>query len=437
MKSKRTQRLAAAFLMLCCGLTVGAQTFEEWFEDKTLRLDYVFAGDASRQELYVDQLSQLPRWFGRRTRLAELPLAGNGQITVRAHRSQQVIYRHAFSTLFQEWLATDEAKHVRRSFENVFLVPFPRDTVDVTVELFDFHSRVQASMTHTISPTDILISHKGEGTKTPHAGMTNAARGDGQRRTRGFQTPYVTLQQAADTTRCIRIAYVPEGYTEEQMFSFLDHCRIAMEALFRHEPFKAMRARFNIIALLAPSVDSGVSEPGNGLWLNTALDSHFDTFYSQRYLTTLHLKRLHDLLAGTPYEHIIILANTSHYGGGGIYNSYNLSYTGGEKFESVVVHEFGHSFGGLADEYLYGDDDPMYFSDTEPWEPNLTTLHDFSSKWQNLIDDGRASLIEGGGYLSKGVWRGKEDCRMRTNEEPDFCPVCQQALRRLINFYTE
>ena len=79
----------------------------------------------------------------------------------------------------------------------------------------------------------------------------------------------------------------------------------------------------------------------------------------------------------------------------------------------------------------------MYFSDTEPWEPNLTTLHDFSSKWQNLIDDGRASLIEGGGYLSKGVWRGKEDCRMRTNEEPDFCPVCQQALRRLINFYTE
>jgi len=423
--------------MLCCGLTVGAQTFEEWFDDRTLRLDYVFAGDASRQELYVDQLSQLPRWFGRRTRLAELPLAGNGQITVRAHRSQQVIYRHAFSTLFQEWLATDEAKHVRRSFENVFLVPFPRDTVDVTVELFDFHSRVQASMTHTISPTDILISHKGEGTKTPHAGMTNAARGDGQRRTRGFQTPYVTLQQAADTTRCIHIAYVPEGYTEEQMFSFLDHCRIAMEALFRHEPFKAMRARFNIIALLAPSVDSGVSEPGNGLWLNTALDSHFDTFYSQRYLTTLHLKRLHDLLAGTPYEHIIILANTSHYGGGGIYNSYNLSYTGGEKFESVVVHEFGHSFGGLADEYPYGDDDPMYFSDTEPWEPNLTTLHDFSSKWQNLIDDGRASLIEGGGYLSKGVWRGKEDCRMRTNEEPDFCPVCQQALRRLINFYTE
>ena len=103
----------------------------------------------------------------------------------------------------------------------------------------------------------------------------------------------------------------------------------------------------------------------------------------------------------------------------------------------MVVHEFGHSFGGLGDEYPYGEEDPMYFADTEPWEPNLTTLHDFSQKWQNLIDQGRASLVEGGGYQTKGVWRGQADCRMRTNEEPDFCPVCQQALERLIRFYTD
>lgn len=409
------RQLLSGFLVLWCGLTAHAQTFDEWFTDRTLRLDYVFAGDASRQELYVDQLSGMPRWYGRRSRLSELPLAGNGQITLRAHRSQQVLYRHSFSTLFQEWLATDEARHTRRSFENVFLVPFPRDTVDVTVELFDFHNRVQAAMTHTVVPTDILIRRVGE----------------------RAVSPYVTLQQAADTTRCIHIAYVPEGYTADELPAFLDHCRRAMEALFRHEPFKALRSRFNIIALTTPSADSGVSAPGEGRWLNTVLGSHFDTFYSQRYLTTLHLKQLHNLLAGTPYEHIIILANTSHYGGGGIYNSYNLSYTGGSKFEPVVVHEFGHSFGGLGDEYPYGDSDPMYFADTEPWEPNLTTLHDFSQKWQNLIDEGRASLVEGGGYLTKGVWRGQADCRMRTNEEPDFCPVCQQALRRLILFYTE
>ena len=409
------KRYLFVLLVCLCGLTAQAQVFDEWFCDRTLRLDYVFAGDVQHQQLYVDQLVQMPRWYGRRTHLAELPLAGNGQITVRSHRSQQVIYRHSFSTLFQEWLATDEAKHTQRSFENVFLVPFPRDTVDITVQLFDFHNHVQATMTHTVSPSDVLISRQGE----------------------RLVSPYVTLQQAADTTRCIHIAYVPEGYTAEQMPQYLDHCRQAMKALFRHEPFKSLRPRFNIIALTTPSVDSGVSIPGKGLWLNTVLGSHFDTFYVPRYLTTLHLKQLHNLLAGTPYEHIIILANTPNYGGGGIYNSYNLSYTGGDKFEPVVVHEFGHSFGGLGDEYPYGEEDPMYFADTEPWEPNLTTLHDFSQKWQNLIDQGRASLVEGGGYQTKGVWRGQADCRMRTNEEPDFCPVCQQALERLIRFYTD
>ena len=129
--------------------------------------------------------------------------------------------------------------------------------------------------------------------------------------------------------------------------------------------------------------------------------------------------------------------NTEHYGGGGIYNSYNLSYTGGKQFLPVVVHEFGHSFGGLGDEYAYGNDDPMYFADTEPWEPNLTTKATAFIKWDNLIKEGKAGLIEGGGYLEKGVWRGCENCRMRTNEEPDFCPVCQQALTDLINFYTK
>ena len=409
------KRYLFVLLVCLCGLAAQAQVFDEWFCDRTLRLDYVFAGDVQHQQIYVDQLVQMPRWYGRRTRLAELPLAGNGQITVRSHRTQQVIYRHSFSTLFQEWLTTDEAKHTQRSFENVFLVPFPLDTVDITVQLFDFHNHVQATMTHTVSPSDVLISRQGE----------------------RLVSPYVTLQQAADTTRCIHIAYVPEGYTADQMPQYLDHCRQAMKALFRHEPFKSLRPRFNIIALTTPSVDSGVSIPGKGLWLNTVLGSHFDTFYVPRYLTTLHLKQLHNLLAGTPYEHIIILANTPNYGGGGIYNSYNLSYTGGDKFEPVVVHEFGHSFGGLGDEYPYGEEDPMYFADTEPWEPNLTTLHDFSQKWQNLIDQGRASLVEGGGYQTKGVWRGQADCRMRTNEEPDFCPVCQQALERLIRFYTD
>ena len=184
------------------------------------------------------------------------------------------------------------------------------------------------------------------------------------------------------------------------------------------------------------------------------LHSHYDTFYSERYLTTLYLKDLHDCLAGTPYEHIIVLVNSEQYGGGGILNSYNLTSTHHSRFKPVVVHEFGHSFAGLGDEYAYETEEvPMYPHDVEPWEPNLTTLANFHGKWEDMIAKGtpiptplstdkkaipkRIGVFEGAGYSPKGVYRPCQDCRMRTNEYPTFCPVCDRALRRVINFYTE
>ena len=402
-------------VLLASTIHVNAQQFDDYFEDRTLRLDYTFAGNHEHQELYVDELVSLPHWYGRRQRLDEVPLKGNGEITVRSKADGKVIYRHTFSSLFQEWLSTEESKRTMKSFENVFLVPFPKATVDITVTLRDYHEKVNATMTHSVDPKDILIRKTGE----------------------ELATPYITLQKAADTTHCIHVAYVAEGYQQHEMGTFLEDCKIAMESLFAHEPFKQMQDRFNMVAVMSPSAESGTSWPAKGIWKNTVLGSHFDTFYSDRYLTTLHLKKLHDVLAGIPYEHIIILVNTDHYGGGGIYNSYNLTYAHGSAFRPVVVHEFGHSFGGLGDEYPYGNDDPMYFADTEPWEPNLTTKHDFNGKWEQLVKEGKAGLVEGGGYLSKGVWRGFENCRMRTNEEPEFCLVCRQALIRLIDFYTK
>ena len=401
--------------LLLSVLTISAQKYEDYFEDRTLRLDYTFAGSDVHHEIYVDELVSIPRWYGRRQRLSELPLKGNGQITMRSKADGTVIYRHSFSTLFQEWLATAEAKKVQKSFENVFLVPFPKDSVEIKVELFDYHDKVINSLTHIVDPKDILIRKAGERNVTP----------------------YITLQQTADTNRCIHIAFVAEGYQQHEMQTFIEDCNIAMEALFQHEPFRKTKDRFNIIAVKSPSQESGVSEPGKGIWKNTALGAHFDTFYSERYLTTLHLKKMNDVLAGTPYEHIIVLVNGERYGGGGIYNSYTLTDAHGPNFRPVVVHEFGHSFGGLGDEYPYGDDDPMYFADTEPWEPNLTTKATASIKWEHLIKEGKAGLYEGGGYLTKGVWRGCENCRMRTNDEPEFCVVCQEALTKLIDFYTD
>lgn len=405
-------------LFLCILLSpIEAQNFDDNFKDRTLRLDYIFAGNASQQYIAIDELSTSPHWYGKKQHLTELPIEGNGQITVRRHHDGTPIYRNSFSTLFQEWLSYPEAQSATKSFENVFLVPMPKDSADIIIELFDNHRQVTARLSTTINPKDILIRHIGEKTRTP----------------------YVTLQQATDTTHCIHIAYVAEGYKAQEMPIFLADAATATEALFAHEPFRACRNRFNIVAVMSPSIESGTSEPAKGIWKNTALHSHFDTFYSSRYLTTLHLKDMHNWLAGIPYEHIIVLVNTAQYGGGGILNSYNLSMTHHPSFKSVVVHEFGHSFAGLADEYAYeAEQIPIYPHDIEPWEKNITTKVNFHGKWENLIDKkSEAGFYEGAGYSVKGIFRAYPNCRMRTNEYPSFCPACQQAIKQLIDFYTK
>lgn len=420
-----------------CGVCLGmpmvrAGQFEDYFLDRTLRLDYTFAGTHRMQEIFVDQLCAFPGWAGRRAHLNELPLRGNGQLLVCDEATGDTIYRHSFSTLFQEWQVTEEAASVRRSFENVFLVPFPRRPVRVHVVLTDTHNRPCATLAHRVDPDDIQIR------------MLS--------RDPDVATRYIGCQ--GDPGRCIDVALVAEGYTAGEMEIFYNDCRKAAEAILACEPFASDKHRFNFVAVAAPSSESGVSIPGRAIWKRTAVDSRFDTFYSDRYLTTLHVKQVHDLLSGVPYEQVVILANTARYGGGGIYNSYTLTAAHHEQFEPVVVHEFGHSFGGLADEYFYDDQyETLYPSDTEPWEPNITTLRDFGRKWKDMLPEGtpvptiadgkkeelytRVGVYEGAGYQSKGVYRGCQECRMKTNEAPGFCPVCRRALERLIRFYTD
>ena len=424
----KRRNLLLAFLLACTG--VSAQNFDEYFTDKTLRVDYLFTGNTSHQAICVDELSALPRWAGRRHHLAELPLEGNGQITMRDAASDSVIYRTSFSSLFLEWLETDEARTVDRGFENTFLLPYPRRKAVVEITLLDPHHQVRTRLTHPVNPEDILIHEKGHTHITPHR----------------------YLLQSGPADRCIDVAILAEGYTDEEMDTFYQDAKVACESLFGHEPFRSMKQRFNIVAVASPSEDSGVSIPRLDQWKNTAFHSHFSTFYSDRYLTTSRLKALHDALAGIDYEHIIVLANTDEYGGGGIYNSYTLTTAHHESFRPVVVHEFGHSFGGLADEYFYEEDimSDTYPTDVEPWEPNVTTRVNFASKWADLIPEGtpmptpaedfntyQVGLYEGAAYSFKGLYRGSYNCRMRTNDYPAFCPVCQRALRRLIEFYTE
>ena len=288
-------------------------------------------------------------------------------------------------------------------------------------------------MTHEIDPKDILIHQRGDEASI---------------------TPHRYLLKSGSEENCIDIAILAEGYTKEETELFYKDAQTACEALFSHEPFKKLKSRFNVVAVFSESKDSGVSIPRQNEWKKTAVSSHFDTFYSDRYLTTRSVKAIHNWLAGIPYEHIIILANTDTYGGGGIYNSYTLTTAHHPMFKPVVVHEFGHSFGGLADEYAYdAAPSPQYPYSIEPWEQNITTLADFDAKWKDMVEPGtpvptpvqteksliytKVGVYEGAGYTQKGIYRPTTECRMKINEAPVFCPVCQRALEKLIRFYTD
>ena len=414
---KRLVLLLAAVCTL--GGAARGQQFDDFFEDRTLRLDYIFAGNNTEQNIYCEQAYATPRWAGRKSRLTDMPLRGNGQVRLRDHATGQLLYVHTFSTLFQEWQATEEATKVKKAFQTSYQVPFPRQAVDVTVTLTDFHGRVAGELTHTIDPKDILIR---------------------QLSSSGIPFSYVwAADSVPDVTRCIDLAIVAEGYTEAQMDKFHTDCQRVVDALFAHEPFTSMKNRFNVVAVAAPSQDSGPSVPRQGRWSRTPVGTHYDTFYSDRYLMTQDIHRLYDVLAGVPFEHIIVLVNSGLYGGGGIYNQLLVTTTDHATFRQVLVHEFGHSYAGLGDEYYYDDSyENQYPADTEPWEPNLTTLVDFDSKWADMLPDstGRIGVFEGGGYQSKGVYRPAEDCRMKTNEAPEFCPVCSRAIVRITDFYT-
>lgn len=411
-------------IFLSC-LTVKAQQFNDYFTEKTLRLDYIFAGNSSHQQVYLADLIQLDRWDGRKANLSKTPIQGNGQIKVYDAETDKLIYVLPFSSLFQEWLTQDEAKQTTRSFENSYLVPFPKTKTKIEVSFFDTQRRETILSTHYIDPTDILIR--------------KASKND---------TPYEIIHKAS-VTNPIKIAIVAEGYKEAEMSEFMEYAKKTVQSLFQHAIFKKYEHSFEIVAVKSPSKDSNVSVPSKGIWRSTAVQSNFDTFYAERYLTTSHTKLLHSLLENIPYQHIIILANTDVYGGGGILNSYALTTTKNVQFAPVVVHEFGHSFAGLADEYFYAVDvfENKATEKIEPWEKNNTSLVDFQSKWADMVSkntpiptpDSMLGTFEIGafeGLKGNGLYIPSHNCRMKANKPKDFCPVCSRAIEEMILFYT-
>ena len=223
------------------------------------------------------------------------------------------------------------------------------------------------------------------------------------------------------------------------------------EFLLEVSPFKEYSKSINVRVVMAPSEESGTDIPGKGVWKKTILNSNFYTFDSERYLTTTDIKSLRDIASTTYYDQIYILVNTNKYGGGGIYNFYNLCTADNKYSKEVFTHEFGHGLAWLADEYYYDDEmSEFYDKKLEPREANITTLVDFDKKWKNKLPkntkiptvinpkkNNQIGVYEGAGYTSKGVYRAYPNCKMKSNSTNEFCEVCKGAIEEIMNYYTK
>ena len=410
--------LAATALTIASAVRAWAQSpdYDAWFTSDRLRVDFVLAGNADSQQAYLSGLRKECAWAGSHASLIDPFRYGEYMFEVRTADGDTLIYSKGFSTLFQEWRTTPEARVVSKAYNQSVWMPFPKKEVRITLSERMKEAcgtgrtgRFREMFSCTVNPDDPLVSR--EAPAEDYA-----------------VTP---LLVSGAMEHKVDLLFVAEGYTAQQMDKFHRDCRKFMEYLFSMEPYKSRMDDFNVTAVDVISPEQGTDIPDQGY-----------TFYIDRYLTVTDYKAIADNVAGVPFDALFIVVNEEKYGGGGIYNSYALGTAGNELSYQVFVHEFGHSFAGLGDEYFTSEAayENFYISDIEPWEPNITTMADFGSKWKDMMDSGKwdeaqVGIHEGGGYMAKGVYRSREDCRMRTNTAPDFCPVCQRAINRMIDYY--
>lgn len=390
-------------------------TYLKYFEPLRLRVDLVLAGNSREQHAYVDRMFKEAAWAGSPNSLINPFDYGQYRFDVMA--GDTLIFSNSFSTLFEEWRSTPQAEKLDMSMRQAIWMPFPKQEVKVVLYQRDKKTlEFDEMLEFDIDPADRHI-----------APASNAYR----------QT---CLQYKGDPAHKVDLVFAGEGYTSSQVSKLRKDARRMMAYLFSMAPYDKRADDFNIWLVESFSEDGGVDIPQDGIWRNTILDSGYDTFYEDRYLTVTDHTRIADVVSGIPFDAVVIIANDEKYGGGGIYNSYALASSDHKLSDPVFIHEFGHSFAGLGDEYFDSStpyDEEYYPAGIEPWEPNITTQVNFSAKWEDMMGVDGVGLFEGAGYMAKGCWRPYEECRMLNNTAPGFCPVCQRAINRMIDFYVK
>ena len=477
----RTRRFIAFVSALGLTLAFGSQTtgqapsdFDTFFRDKTMRVDYVHSGGPGQEIVSLDQVVSDGPWAGSRTRLVDGLNLGKYLFEVVDRRTNRILYSRGFASIYGEWETTAESREVYRSFHESLRFPWPKAPVQVVLKTRDAANSFHEFWSTVIDPNSRFVN------PTDRASTSEV---------------WPLFENGPPSER-VDLLVIGEGYTAAELPKFHADATRLVTALFEEEPFRSRKDDFNVWGLDLPSAESGVSRPRAGQFRRTPLSAEYNIFDSERYLLTYDNRALRDAASAAPYEFLEILVNEAQYGGGGIFNFQATAAADTGFAEYVFVHEFGHHFAGLADEYYTSDvayeTGATYHS--EPWEPNVTALHDPAQvKWGDLVepdtplptpwdkarfeaesvaaqgerralrDDGTPETVmdqlfteqmeretallggmehagqvgafEGASYESTGLFRPEADCIMFTRNPVGFCRVCRRAIERVIDLY--
>ncbi len=369
--------LISVFVAQLCAAQ-GSVPFAEFFVDSTLRIDYYHVGAKTEEFMTVDRLYRQGVWAGSTRNLLDTFSLGRYAARVYDAASGRLLYSRTYDSYFGEYKTTEPArKGIRRTYHESVLVPFPRRPVRVEFENRDRRNVYHPFFTCAVDPADYHIN-----TESP-------SRRD---------SVYALVVNGPPHEK-VDILVIGEGYTLEERGKFESDLKKYKDVFFSWQPYKRNMEKFNFRGIFSPSPESGVDEPRQGIYRHTLLGASFNSIDSDRYLLVEDNKTLREVAAQAPYDALLVMVNSKRYGGGGLYDTYCCFTSDGTWNEHVMIHEFGHSFSGLGDEYYTSDVAYEEFLEpgVEPNEPNITALLDPAKlKWRDLVSPGVSIPTEWG-----------------------------------------
>ncbi len=357
-------------MLIAVLLVVAASAAAAPFDfDATLRVDYHHTGAAGEEIVSLDRLHREGPWPGPRLELVDPLDIGRYRALLLDTATGAVLWSRGFDSYYGEWKTTGSAASgVRRTYHESVRTPFPTSPAVFMLEARGDDGAFAEVFRCPIDPTDVEIRED----------PVDA------------DIAVVEAHVGGDPSQCVDVVILGDGYTVDDAAKFDSDVRRFARALLSVEPFASLGDRISVRGVLKPSQERGCDEPTRGVHRNTALGCTFNSLGSTRYLLTEDNRAIRDVARAAPYDVLSVMVNHERYGGGGIYNLFNTFTSDNQWSEYVFVHEFGHGFAGLADEYYssstaYTDFYPDGF---EPAERNITRMLDGAPKWADLVTDG-------------------------------------------------